>query len=66
MLGEIDELPYELVPISVRRLLWKEYGIVLPDFTGDDAIDALILNDAEKQREQELERKRARQINNYG
>ncbi len=56
----------ELMPLTARSILWKEYGIVLPNFDGDDAVNAIIKHSMETKR-QEYENKRAtRKSEHYG
>lgn len=50
--GETDTLPPAFDSLQVRRLLWKEYGVQLPDFGPDDIMDALYLRNVENKREQ--------------
>ena len=45
--GATDELPPFFAHLAIRRLLWQEYGVSLPGFSGDDAMDAVTLHAAE-------------------
>lgn len=52
MIGETDEIPLRFAGLQVRRLLYKDYGIVLPGFDGDDALDAMVWNQVENKRQE--------------
>ncbi len=61
-----DELPLEFLPLNARRILWEEYGVVLPGFSGDDAIDALRLHALENRRREVENRKMNNRLTQNG
>lgn len=61
-----DELPLEFLPLNARRILWEEYGVVLPGFDGDDALDALRLHRLESKRKEVEDRKMKNKLGTNG
>lgn len=51
-MGEMDEYPSWALPLLVRRMYWKDYGIILDALTFEEMLDVMRLNTMEKQREQ--------------
>lgn len=59
-------MPLEFAAMNARRILWQDYGIVVPGFDGEDALDALIWHNVETQRQEEQQRKLNNQIRRSG
>lgn len=52
IIGLSDEVPAEFTAVNARRVIWKESGVVLPGFDGDDALLLLQLVSIEGKRRQ--------------
>ena len=55
--GDSDEPPDWALPLVYRRMLWKEYGIVVPDFMFSDFVDAIHFHGMEAERRRNLARR---------
>ena len=55
--GETDELPSVFAGLLFRRMIYKDYGVVLPDFGPDELMAALYLRNVEATRERNDARK---------
>lgn len=54
----VSDLPEEMAGMVARRILWQEYGVQLGDWTFEDIINAIELDNAIRRREQ-MTRERA-------
>lgn len=56
----------EFLSLNARRVLWQEYGVVVPGFDGEDAINAIILHGAEVKRREREQRRIAQHNKDFG
>lgn len=60
MTGESDEYPAWALPLIVRRMLWKEYGVAFGEIQFEDVLKAMRLHSMENQRDKNSSRESSR------
>lgn len=51
-MGETDEYPAWALPLLVKRMLWKDYGVNIGDLEFEEVMLAMSLRSLEANREQ--------------
>jgi hypothetical protein len=49
-MGDSDEYPGWALPLIYRRMLWQQYGVVMPDFDFQELLNAIRLYGLENER----------------